>query len=152
MHSSVLVFKTVNSDSEFTYDEDEIFEMIKDRGADYTTEEKIADDDDLTFLTHGKGTYKDHVLKLTPQETDEVRELEEHNIREELNAILQEGKTTSLLNPLKLYSIKQIAGMEFGTLVIIDDNEVMNIREFIASLTPNEENAFELVQQFDYHI
>lgn len=152
MHSSVLVFKTVNSDSEFTYDEDEIFEMIKDRGADYATQEELYEDDDLTFLTHGKGIYKNHILKLTPQETDEVRELEEHNIREELNAILQEGKTTSLLNPLKLYEIKRIAGEDYGCLIIVDNNEVMNTREFIACLKPNEENSFELVQQFDYHV
>lgn len=152
MHSTVFVFKSKDSDAEYTYSEDDIMEMIKWRGADYTTEEQISDDDDLTFLTHHNGTYKNRVLTLTPEETDCARELEEHNIREELNAMLNEGKNASLLNPLKLYEIKRIAGEEFGTLIIIDDNEVMNTREFIACLKPNEENSFELVQQFDYHV
>lgn len=152
MHSTVFVLKSRDSDAEYTYDEDEIMEMIRWRGADYTTEEQISDNDDLTFLTHHKGTYKNRELILTPEETDSARELEEHNIREELNAMLQEGKKDSLLDPLKLYQIKRIAGEDYGCLVIIDNNEVMNTREFIASLTPNKENSFELVQQFDYHI
>ena len=92
------------------------------------------------------------MLSLTPEETDSARELEEHNIREELNAMLHEGKNASLLDPLKLYQIKRIAGEDYGCLIIIDNNEVMNTREFIACLKPNEENSFELVQQFDYHV
>ena len=152
MHSTVFVFKSKDSDAEYTYSEDDIMEMIKWRGADYTTEEQISDDDDLTFLTHHNGTYKNRVLSLPPEETDSARELEEHNIREELNAMLHEGKNASLLDPLKLYQIKRIAGEDYGCLIIIDNNEVMNTREFIACLKPNEENSFELVQQFDYHV